>query len=159
MAASSKPKSDTMACPYFMPTSRCQEGAWIHPSRLPLGAGWEGQCMAPGHEGVTPNAADIREFCNLGYASRCSRLPKDRTADAIRFAVTRDGGDQLTICFVHELGHRPTGYGTLVYDMSCSAWKSADSHPRIQKMADCFLQSYLMRRTPPAKAARAGASS
>src|SRR5579862_1117636 len=114
-----------MACPYFMPTNRCEEGIWIHAARLPLGAGWKGRCTAPGHEGSQPSNEEIREFCNLGYASSCSRLPEDRSADAIRFAVTRAGGDQLTICFVQELGHRPAGNGTLEYNLICGAWKSA----------------------------------
>ena len=94
--------------------------------------------MAPGHEGAQPNAREIQEFCNLGYASSCSRLPKDRAADAIRFAVTRDYGDQLTICFVHELEHRPAGHGTLEFELSCGMWKSAHSDLRVQKMADCY---------------------
>ncbi|MBV8050265.1 MAG: hypothetical protein JOZ80_03705 [Acidobacteriaceae bacterium] len=109
--------------------------------------------MAPGQEGAQPSDEEIRNFCNLGYASGCSRLPTDRTADAVRFAVTRDGGDQLTVCFVRELEHRPAGHGTLEYDMTCGAWKNAHSDPRIQKMADCYLQSYLIRRTPAATAA------
>jgi hypothetical protein len=115
--------------------------------------------MAPGHEGAKPNAAEIQEFCNLGYALGCSRLPKDRTADAVRFAVTRDAGDQLTVSVVQELGHRPTGHGTLEYDAISGSWKPAHTDSRIQKMADCYLQSYLTRRTPPAKSAGTGASS
>jgi len=115
--------------------------------------------MAPGHEGSRPGVAEIQEFCNLGYASGCSRLPKDRTADAIRFAVTRDYGDQLTICFIHELEHRPAGHGTLEFDMSCGRWKIGHSDLRIQKMADCYLHSYLARRTPAAKVASTGARS
>jgi len=115
--------------------------------------------MAPGHEGAQPHAAEVQEFCNLGYASGCCRLPGNRTADAIRFAVTRDAGDQLEICFVRELRHRPAGHGTLEYDLSCGTWTAGHADSRIQQMADCYLQSYLMRRPPPVRAASKGASS
>ena len=57
-----------MACPFFMPTEKLESGSWLHAGRLPLGCGWSGQCMAPGHAGETPSAEELREFCNLGYA-------------------------------------------------------------------------------------------
>jgi len=141
-----------MACPFFMPIAKCDDGGWIHPARLPLGAGWQGRCCAPGHEGSEPAADELREFCNLGYASRCSRLPKERTADAVRFSISRDRGDQLTVCFVRELEHRPSGHGNLEYDRPLAKWVSSHPDPCIQKMADCYLQSYLMRRPQPGTA-------
>jgi hypothetical protein len=141
-----------MACPFFMPTAKRDDGGWIHPARLPLGAGWQGHCCAPGHQGSEPSLEEIRELCNLGYASRCSRLPKERTADAVRFSVSRDRGDQLTVCFVCEFGHRPAGHGKLEYDLALARWVSSHPDPCIQKMADCYLQSYLTRRTQPATA-------
>jgi hypothetical protein len=138
-----------MACPFFMPTAKYDGGGWIHPARLPLGAGWRGQCSAPGHEGSEPTEEEVRDFCNLGYASRCSRLPKERVADAVRFSITRDRGNQLTLCFVRELAHRPVDHGILEYDSALGQWISSHPDFRIQKMADCYLQSYLMRRTQP----------
>jgi hypothetical protein len=141
-----------MACPFFMPTTKCDDGSWIHPARLPLGNGWHGQCSAPGHEGSEPTPDQLREFCNLGYASRCPRLPKQRTADAVRLAVTHDQGTRLTVCFVYESAHRPAGHGTLEYDRAGARWLCPHPDPRIQKMADCCLQSYLLRRIQPAAA-------
>lgn len=135
-----------MACPYFMPTTKCEEGGWIHPARLPLGTGWQGHCAAPGHEGLKPTDSELREFCNLGYASGCSRLPRDRAADAVRFSVTRDYGNQLTVCFVRECSHRPAGHGILEYDLILGGWTSLHADPCVQRMADCYLQSYLARR-------------
>jgi hypothetical protein len=139
-----------MACPFFMPTTKWDDGGWIHPTKLPLGAGWQGRCSAAGHEGSEPAAEELREFCNLGYAARCSRLPQQRTADAVRFAVTGHHGSRLTVCFVCESAHRPAGHGTLEYDVTKSQWLSSHPDPRIRRMAECYLQSYLLRRIRPA---------
>lgn len=141
-----------MACPFFMPTSRFEDGGWIHPSRLPLGNGWKGHCSAPGHEGALPTDDHLRELCNLGYSSACSRLPEERACDAVRFGVSRDRGSQLAIWFVCESGHRPAGHGTLEYDVPSQQWISSHSDACIQKMAECYLQSYLLRRIQPAPA-------
>ena len=78
-----------MACPFFMPTQRAESNAWLHPARLPLGAGWDGHCTASAPDTV-PAADELREFCNLGYAKGCSRLPADRAADAVRFSIARE---------------------------------------------------------------------
>jgi hypothetical protein len=145
-------ESSRMACPFFMPTSKLEDGGWLHPSRLPLGGGWIGHCSAPGHEGAEPTNEELRELCNLGYAAACPRLPENRTSDAVRFSIARDQGARLSLWFVYESGHRPAGYGTLEYDLSSGQWISSHTDPRIQKMAECYLQSYLLRRIQPATA-------
>ncbi len=139
-----------MACPYFMPTHK-SEAAWLHPSRLPLGGGWSGHCSAPGNEGAMPSDQSLREHCNLGYAVACPHLPKERTADAVRFSIARDRGSQLELWFVCELGHRPAAHGKLQYDVGLAEWLSVHSDARIQKMAECYVESYLRRRTPSAE--------
>ena len=137
-----------MACPFFLPTQKSDTIAWLHPSRLPLGAGWSGQCHAPGHEGSQPTAEQLREFCNLGYATNCPRLPAERSWDAVRFSIGRDHGSRLVVSFACESKHRPAEYGKLEYDASLGQWISAHPNPRLQKMADCYVQSYLLRRAP-----------
>jgi hypothetical protein len=139
-----------LACPFFMPTEKF-EGAWMHPSRLPLGAGWRGHCSAPGHEGAMPSDEEIREQCNLGYA-RCPRLPQERSCDAVRFSVARDRGERIVFCYVCERGHLPATHGMLEYDLAIRQWRSSHPDARIQKMAECYLQSYLLRRIQPAPA-------
>ena len=138
-----------MSCPFFLPTRKLDDGGWLHPSRLPLGGGWLGQCCAPGHEGTEPSTEEVREFCNLGYAAKCSRLPKDRTADAVRFSVSRDTGMQILVSFVCESSHRPAGHGTLEYDLGQRRWLGPHPDPRIQRMAECYLEAYVARRTTP----------
>jgi hypothetical protein len=139
-----------VACPFFMPTCKLEDGSWLHPSRLPLGGGWTGHCSAPGHEGAEPTNQELRDFCNLGYAAGCPRLPAERAYDAVRFSIARDRGARLQFWFVYELGHRPAGHGTLEYDLSLGQWVGSHADLRIQRMAECYLQSYLLRRVKPA---------
>jgi hypothetical protein len=141
-----------LACPFFMPVRKLEHGAWRHPSRLPLGSGWSGFCCAAGHEDIQPTDDELTEFCNLGYAANCPRLPRERDCDAVRFGIARDAGSQLVLRFVCEAGHLPAAHGTLEYDLSLGQWVLSHADPRIQKMAECYLESYLMRRIPPAQA-------
>lgn len=122
------------------------DGGWLHPSRLPLGGGWRGHCSAPGHEGAQPSEHELHEFCNLGYAVKCPRLPADREFDSVRFSVARGQGSRLLLWFVCELAHRPARHGTLEYDIDRNQWISPHSQPRIQKMAECYVETYLQRR-------------
>jgi hypothetical protein len=125
------------------------DGGWLHPARLPLGGGWDGSCSAPGHEGALPSDQELHEFCNLGYAAQCSRLPVERDCDAVRFSVARDQGSRLLLWAVCETGHRPAHHCLVEYDVERRTWIGSHSDPRIQKMLDCYLQSYLQRRVPP----------
>jgi hypothetical protein len=152
MPTSLNQESQRVACPFFMPTNKLENGGWLHPSRLPLGAGWSGHCCAPGHEGAEPTEEELRELCNLGYAAGCSRLPKQRDYDAVRFSIARDRGTQLKLWFICEAGHTPADHGMLEYDLALGRWTSPHADARIQKMAECYLQSYLLRRIQPASA-------
>lgn len=135
-----------MACPYFMPVSNFEGGGWLHPGRLPLGAGWRGQCCAPRNEGAEPSPDELRDFCNLGYA-KCPHLPGERVADAVRFSVVRDCNERLELMFVFELAHRPAGHGTLEFDLRGQRWITTHPEARTQKMAQCYIEAYLLRRS------------
>jgi hypothetical protein len=141
-----------VACPFFVPTHKLDDAGWLHPARLPLGGGWKGHCSAPGHEGADPSEHELRECCNLGYASACSWLPQDRSCDAIRFSLAHDRGARLLLWFVCESGHRPAGHGMLEFDVPLRRWMVPHPDPRIQKMAECYLESYLLRRIQSAPA-------
>ena len=136
-----------MPCPFFLPTEKFEAITLPHRSRLPLGDGWLGRCTAPGHEGFIPNEQELADTCNLGYALQCPRLPKDRTWDAIRFGVARDGGQAVSLTYVCEAGHRPVEHGTLEYDGS--RWTVSHCDARLQRMAECYLETYLSRRNQP----------
>lgn len=153
-----------MACPFFMPVAKLEDGAWPHPGRLPLGCGWSGFCTAPGHDGEFPSREGLEQFCNLGYAERCDRLPRERTWDAVRFAVSVDrtavsgsrhpaaginnivSSRTIQVEYVCELQHLPKDHGKLEFDGEAREWIRRHPDDRVQKMAECFLETYLMKR-------------
>ena len=153
-----------MACPYFMPVERLENGSWPHPSRLPLGGGWRGHCTASGHEGEIPSQDILEAFCNLGYASGCAWTPPDRIWDAVRFAVAppADSGKRgeetiprsdasagilhLHLRFACERNHLPVAHGELHFDVPRATWLRRHDDARIQRMAECFLESYRQKK-------------
>ena len=135
-----------LACPFFVPREILNDGSWPHPSRLPLGAGWTGNCRASGQE-LAPSDTYLREFCNLGYATACPHLPQLRDCDAIRFSVARASSEQVTICFVCELDHAPIENGKLTFDLAGEAWLRAHPDPRVLRLATCYLQAYRARQS------------
>jgi hypothetical protein len=141
-----------VACPFFMPVQILEGGAWIHPSRLPLGGGWSGYCQAPGHAGVRPSDQELQDSCNLGYA-KCSRIPEQRVSDAVRFGIASDRGSEIVLSYVLEKSHYPASHGSLNCNLLTGCWASPHPDGRIQKMAECFLQAYLVRRSPQALSA------
>lgn len=134
-----------MACPFFKPTVRLDVELWPHRQRLPLGDGFAGTCEAPGFEGIRPSDEELKELCNLGYAQICPRLPGDRKADAVRFAVARDAGLSIRLHYSVERQHAPVEHGTVEYDCVRGCWLSTHSDSRMQTMAACYLTSYLGR--------------
>jgi len=148
-----------LACPYFMPVEKLENGSWPHPARLPLGGGWGGHCTSPGHEGERPAQDVLEAFCNLGYADCCAWAPKHRVWDAVRFAVSapaasakaRDAASGraaqiLNLKYVCERDHRPVESGYLEFDLQCATWLRRHDDSRVQKMAECFLESYLKKK-------------
>jgi hypothetical protein len=144
-----------------MPVARLEHGSWPHPARLPLGGGWCGHCTAPGHEGQIPPQSVLEALCNLGYASSCSWSPENRVWDAVRFAVSTppDFAERaaarnvaalparvLVLRYVCERDHRPVENGDLEFDLAQAVWLRRHADARIQKMAECFLLSYLKKR-------------
>jgi hypothetical protein len=138
-----------------MPLQKIENGGWLHPSRLPLGGGWSGHCTAPGHESAIPSQDILEGFCNLGYAAGCGWAPSERSWDAVRFAMVAPGeaqkqnGDSLRrtipLRYVCERNHRPVTHGDLEYDVVQATWLQRHDDPRVQKMAECFLETYLQK--------------
>ena len=136
---------DFVACPFFMPEQRF-ESDWPFPQRLPLGAGWAGTCTAPGHEGARPSDHELKSGCNLGYANACSRLPPERHADAVRFALGEERDGILHVLFVCERDYLPAGHGELLYETLSTSWLRPHDDPRVQRMAECYVQAQRARR-------------
>jgi hypothetical protein len=136
-----------------MPIEKLEDGAWPHASRLPLGCGWSGNCTAPGHENEVPSPEELREFCNLGYAKGCGRLPRERMWDSVRFAaraVDNDGKNgsarRIQVRYVCERGHLPGEHGFLEFEAAEAQCVKPHSDPRVQRMAECFLAAYVKKR-------------
>jgi hypothetical protein len=134
----------TLACPYFVPREIVNDGSWLHPSRLPLGGGWNGQCCASGQE-TTPSDSALRDLCNLGNASACPHLPRERDWDAIRFSVARTSVEQITLWYVCELAHAPVEHGKLTFDRIEERWVNPHADSRVQRLAVCYLETYRAR--------------
>jgi len=137
-------RETNLACPFFVPLEIVNDGSWPHPSRLPLGAGWAGNCRASGQPA---SDGHIREFCNLGYANACPHLPPSRDWDAVRFSVARAGQDQVTIGFVCELAHAPIEHGKLTFDLANGSWLDSHPDPRVLTLAACYLETYRARQS------------
>jgi hypothetical protein len=134
-----------VACPFFMPEQRF-DSDWPFPQRLPLGAGWTGTCTAPGHEGARPTDEELKSGCNLGYAKTCSRLPAERHADAVRFVLGEERDGILRVLFVCERDYLPAGHGELLYKTANASWLHSHPDPRVQRMAECYVQTQRTRR-------------
>lgn len=135
-----------LACPFFMPTEKHDCALWAHPARLPLGAGWKGHCTAPDHQGEIPSDEQLRDNCNLGYARNCAWCPPDRPWDSTRFGVSKESEQRITLCYVREKEHQPVEQGTLEYDPAVGRWDSIHPDQRVQRLAESFLASYLLRK-------------
>jgi hypothetical protein len=135
-----------------MPLEKFENGAWLHANRLPLGCGWSGTCTAPGHEGTVPSHEELQNFCNLGYAEGCARLPQNRTWDSVRFSArtfsnaTISTGSYIKVLYVCERGHLPAEHGFLEFDPREGQWARPHPDRRVQRMAECFLATYCEKK-------------
>jgi hypothetical protein len=62
----------------------------------------------------------------------------------------RNSGDSarrvLCLIYVCEREHRPVERGELEFDLMRGEWLQPHSDARIQKMAECFLDTYLKKK-------------
>lgn len=52
----------------------------------------------------------------------------------------------LQLIYVCEREHHPITQGELLFDLVSATWMRKHYDPRIQKMAECFLESYLKKK-------------
>ncbi len=142
-----------MACPFFLPVEKLENATWLHAHRLPLGAGWAGRCTAAPQENACPSAEELRDFCNLGYASQCARLPADRAWDSVRFGAKISSGREVErsgacvqLRYICERNHRPAAHGQIEFQLPAGPWKQKHHDLRIQRMAECFLVTWLEKK-------------
>lgn len=111
-----------------------------------MGAGFCGTCRAAKEE-IVPTEAELRDFCNLGYAGQCPRLPADRRADCVRFAVARDDGQRIALQYILERDHAPVEHGVVEFSCDGQRWLSKLEDACLQRQAECYLATYLERRS------------
>jgi hypothetical protein len=105
---------------------------------------------------------ELQDFCNLGYAERCVRLPRERTWDSIRFGAriintddNRGTIQRVAVRYVCERAHLPVEHGFLEFDAAKEHWPKRHTDTRLQRMAECFLETYLeKRKTDPGLATK-----
>lgn len=145
MAFTIRNLGDTVACPFFMPEQRLSAD-WPFPHRLPLGAGWTGTCTAARSD-ERPSEHELKTGCNVGYAAACARLPQQRLADAVRFALGEERDGVLRVRFAYEREHLPAGHGELIYETTKHVWQTAQADPCLLRMAECYIETQMARRT------------
>jgi hypothetical protein len=113
---------------------------------MPLGDAYRGQCYADPAREWTPDAEILVGFCNMGYArSRCPRFPLDEGPDALRFAVSADDGERLSIRYAAERNYEPHSSGSV----ECRAADLRLSEPvpsPLSRQIAAFAESYLRRK-------------
>jgi hypothetical protein len=87
----------------------------------------------------------LQACCNLGYA-KCSRLPQERAADCVRYAVGADGEQRIVLTWVLERGHAPGQHGHAEYDCGAGRFAAPHPDPQVQRQLECYLEQYLARR-------------
>jgi hypothetical protein len=76
--------------------------------------------------------------------------------------VSDGNGDRTSIQvrYVCERGHRPAEHGLLEFEPAEARWQQKHHDNRVQRMAECFLESYMEKRksqgAPPAAAGQEG---
>jgi len=94
----------------------------------------------------TPTEIELQEFCNLGYARQCEKLPSDRHADSVRFSVANDAKNRIRLHYSCEQNHAPVEHGVLEYDCETRSWPVAHHDACIQRQAEVYVETYLERR-------------
>jgi hypothetical protein len=69
------------------------------------------------------------------------------SADSSQDKDKRSAARILRLVYVCERDHRPAAHGELTFDLAIAAWTQPHEDPRIQKMAECFLDSYLEKKS------------
>lgn len=138
-----------MACPFFHPTARFADGAWIQPPRLPLGDPCRGECTAT--PGAPPGLDDLRANCNVGYTrDRCERFPRDPALpDAHRFSIESDQTDSIVVVYIEEKDYTPMRFGPLTYRIAGARFEPEPPSANLEAQARMFVASYLERRANP----------
>jgi hypothetical protein len=137
-----------VSCPCFSPSHPRTRDAGARSLLLPLGDSFAGVCLAHPGDPVDPEESCL-PLCNLGYArGECPRFPADSSADAVRFALSRDDGESLQIYYVLERGHHPFQNGEFTYFPRQRTFSPELAAGPLSEQAAAYASSYLRRKHP-----------
>ncbi len=137
-----------MACPYFYPLEPRSRASDLRDAMLPLGDSWAGICRAAPEHPSPAEESSLRPLCNLGYAREsCRRFPAAVNGpDAVRFTISRDGGDSIGIYYVVERDHHPFAHGRLEYAAGTGTLAGAPDDT-LARQALAYVESYRRRKS------------
>jgi len=95
---------------------------------------------------VVIDADCIRDFCNLGYAQGCPRLPRERDWDAVRFCIARASSEEITLRYSCERDHVPVEHGAVTFDWESETWRDTILDARVQRLATSYVMAYRARQ-------------
>jgi hypothetical protein len=96
---------------------------------------------------VRPSEHELKTGCNVGHAAACARLPQQRPADAVRFALGEERAGMLRVRFAYEREHLPAGHGELIYETTTHIWQPPQADACLLRMAECYIETQMARRT------------
>jgi hypothetical protein len=64
----------------------------------------------------------------------------------VRFALGEERDGILRVLFVCERDYLPAGHGELLYETASTLWLRPHDDPRVQRMAECYVQAQRARR-------------
>ena len=107
--------------------------------------------------GSRPIAGGVAGVLQSRLRRRLRALAAERAWDSVRFGARAASssvsgnekdlnGGHIQIRYVCERDHRPVEHGTLRFDAITTRWEETHSDSRVQRMAECFLASYLEKR-------------
>ncbi|MGH9647625.1 MAG: hypothetical protein ACRD4E_12515 [Bryobacteraceae bacterium] len=76
----------------------------------------------------------------------CDRVPGGSAPEAVRFSVTDDTPDRLSVIYVVEKDHAPVEFGTLQYAVESARLEGPVTSDVLVRQARAFLESYLGKR-------------
>ena len=150
-----------MACPYFMPVAKLENGAGRIPPGCPsdvVGADiarhpatkdscLTGQCSNPSATSDTPVAALVARRTRRGMrsGSRFQRPPISTREKSLQDVLMSRSVRFASSTFA-SARHLPVSHGELEFDLLQASWLHKHDDLRMQKMAECFLESYLKKK-------------
>jgi hypothetical protein len=133
-----------MPCPRFEPVKVVSDPQHAN-ARLPLIDEYDGICHAVAEPFDAPSELRFRN-CNHGNsAGACQHFPSGEKRSSLRYSVTGQQGDTLTVVCVEEENYTPVRWSNIRYSVTTGQLETPIQDPSLRAQALAFCQSYLRR--------------